>query len=379
MSAPTPDRLLALLRDPNVSSGEIAEVAGVSREEAGLAARIVLAMGRANADEAAALAAPLAAAALQAAVAAGRADVVALLAARPEKELAKEAKRHLYALKLKGVAVPEPPRAGTPAPAPTPPEPPPPAWATLVDGQGERAVWLPRPVPGRGLEVAQAVVSDDRGLVEFHVGALGRKEWRTFLAGLQARAGELGLTELPPARAHALLAAARGRNAGSGQRVPEGADRWLTGLGPAPALPDPAAALPALPEPEEAEALAASGALHDLPLLKGWLADEPFLRRVAAQLDELEASPLELAPEQKRERLRGVVEAAVADSLPPERRPRLAARLFDVAEHLASAGREPEARAAGAAARAVAAGRPPGDIPFARRLVEKAFPLDREV
>src|SRR5512133_847726 len=102
MASLDPERLLAMLRDPNVESREIAEAAGVPREEAGRASRLLLGIAKAKPEEAAALAAPLA------------------------KDVAKEAKRGLHVLRTRGVAVPEPPPRAAPAapqPAPEPPLP----------------------------------------------------------------------------------------------------------------------------------------------------------------------------------------------------------------------------------------------------------------
>ncbi len=369
MPAPDADRLLALLRDPNVESGQIAAATGATREEAGRAARLVLAIARAKAEEAAALPAPLAVAVLRAAEAAGRVELIAALAARPEKAVAKEAKRVLHALKVRGVAVPEAPRPAPPPAAALPVEPPPPCYASTVDGHGERAIWLARTVPGKGLEVAQAVLSDERGLLELQVGLLGRKEWRGFVKGLLEKGAAMGVAELPRERALALVANARARGEAAGTRAPEGADHWLAQQGPPPPLPAPGAALPPL-APEAAEAaLAGSAALHALPLLGGWLADEPFLRELARDLDALPAG------EDRAARERDLVAASVARYLTPERRARLSTRLLEVAEHLHAAGDALHAGQAAAAAAALGAGRPCEEIPFARRLVEKAFTL----
>lgn len=370
------ERLLALLRDPNVESAEVAAAADVPREAVGRAARLVTTIGRVQAEEVAGLPAPLAGAVLRAAAAAGRLDLLAAVAAAPAKEAAKEAKRLLHHLRSRGVAVPEPARAPPPPPPAAPAEPAPTTYASAVDGQGERAIWLTRHLQGRGVEVAQAVVSDERGLLELQVGVLGRKEWRAFERGLLERGATMGVGEVPRARAHALVAAARARNGEAGTRIPDGADHWLAQLGPAPALAPAGAALPPLADEAAAAALARSGALHDLPLLQGWLAEEAYLREVARSLDEAEASPLALEPDQRRARLQGIVQAAVDGYLTPARRERLAGRLLEVAEHLRGRGDAPSSEAAQAAALALRAGRPAAEIPFAARLVEKAFRLD---
>jgi hypothetical protein len=345
----------------------------VPREEAGRASRLLLGISKAKPEEVATLPAPLATALARAAQAAARGDLLAALAGHPEKDVAKEAKRGLHLLRSRGVAVPEPPRPPAAAPAP-PPEVPLPAYASAVDGHGERAVWIPRVVPGKGIEIAQAVVSDTEGMVELQVGMVGRKEWRGIAQGLLEQGAAMGVGEIDPARARSIVAAARALNDRSGRRVPEGADLWLAQQGPAEPLPDPAAAFPPLPADEERDALAASAKLHDLPLMKGWLADEPFLRGVAAKLDEIEVSPLHLDERQRSERLARTVAEAVDAYLDPERRRLLAARLFAIAEHLRERGDPAHAAAAAAAARALAAGTPAAGIPFARLLVEKAFP-----
>jgi hypothetical protein len=367
------DRLLAMLRDPNVESRDIAAAAGVARDEAGRASRLVAGIAKAKPEEVVTLPAPLAAAVARAALAAARADLLAALAGHAEKEVAKEAKRGLHLLRSRGVAVPEPPRSAAPAPAAAP-EPPLPAYVSAIDGHGERAVWLPRAVPGKGIEIAQAVVSDTLGLVELQIGHIGRKEWRGLAKGLLSQGATMGVGEVDRERAKSIVVAARARNEASGQRVPEGADLWLAQLGPAAPPPDPAEGFPPLPAEEERAALAASAALHELPLLKGWLADEDFLRGIAGKLDEAAMSPLYVDERQRADRMAGIVAEAVDAWLDPERRAVLAARLFLVAEHLRDRGDAARADAAAAAARALGAGAPAAGVPFARLLVEKAFP-----
>jgi hypothetical protein len=371
------DRLLAQLRDPNVESQEVAAETGVSREEVGRAARLVAGMARAKADEITTLPTLLAAAVARAALQAGRGDVLAALAAHPGKEASKEAKRGLHVLRSRGVTVPEPPRPAAPAVPAPPAETAVPAYASAVDGQGEQAIWIPRPLPGKGIEVGQAVVGDEKGLLDLQVVILGRKEWRGFIQGLLQRGRDMGVVEIDRERAKSIVAAARARNDETGAPVPDGADLWLRHLGPAPPPEDVAERFPPLPPEEEDAALGASAALHDLPLLRGWLPEEPFLREIAAKLDEVAVSPLYVDEQQRGEQLARTVARAVEDYYDARRRPLVASRLFAVADHLERAGVSVHARAAAATARALRRGLAPQAIPFARRLVEKAFPLGR--
>ncbi len=373
---PTPDagRLLEMLRDPRVEIGEAAAAAGVPREEAARAARLAYAMADATPEEIATLPGALAAALARAALAAGRGDVLAALSARPEKEVAKEAKRGLHLLRSRGVAVPEPEPARAVAPAvPPAPEPALEAYASPIDGRGERALWVPRNVPGKGIEVAQAVISDTLGLLELEVVIVGRKEWRRIVRELLEHAAAAGVAEIDPGRARALVQSARALNDRSGRRVPDRADAWLAQLAPA-AAPDLSRDLPPLPDEEERDALDASAELHGLPMFKSWLADETFLRGVAAKLDEAAVSPLYIDEIQRAEQMDRIVADAVDAYLDVERRRLLSSRLFEVAAHLAALGDPAHASSAAAAARALAAGAPPASIPFARLLVERAFP-----
>lgn len=368
-----PAALLDLLRDPNAESRQIAEASGASREEAGRAARLVHAIARAKPEEVATLPAALALAVLRAAVAAGRADLLAAAGASPSKEVAKEAKRALHLLRSRGVAVPEVPRQA-PAPPPAAAEPETPCYASSVDGQGERAVWLARTVAGKGVELAQAILSDEQGLVSLQVGLLGRKEYRAFAQDLLARGGSLGVAEIPRALGHSLVDDARQLTQAADRPLPEGAAAWLAKLGPAQPLPDPALRFAPLPEPEERALVAASGRLHDLPLLRGWLAEEAPLRALAARLDEIAASPIVLDEKQRQEQVDRSVDAAIQAYFDTAQRSRWARRLLRVAGHLADAGDAESAQGAAATARALAAGQPAPEIPFARMLLEKALP-----
>ena len=368
-----PDKILALLRDPNVGSQELAEATGLPRAEAARAARLLVGLAKARPEDVASLPPPLAAALLSAAVAGEQLELVVGLAASPDKAVAKEAKRVLHVLRTRGVALPEPTRAAPPPPAIAAEEVFP-CYASFIDGQGERAIWVSRNVPGRGVEVGQAVVSDVHGLLDLQVGVLGRKEYRAFGREIGDRGQAMGVGEIEPAHARAIVAAARLRNEGSGRQPPAGADAWLARIGPGTPPPEAETLLPALPDEEERRALDAAGELHGLPMLRGWLADEAVLRPLAARLDAL-AAPAAGVPEADRPaRLKEAIAETVESWLDPACRERLASRLLAVAVHLLSMGLPDRAAQAAASARALRSGSPGRDVPFARAMVEKAFP-----
>ena len=368
-----PDRILALLRDPNVGSQEVAEQTGLPRAEAARAARLLVGLAKARPEEISSLPAPLGAALLKAAVAGERFDLLSSLAASADKVLSKDAKRALHLLRTRGVAVPEPARVPPPPPAPVAEEIFP-CYASSLDGQGERAIWIARNVPGRGVEVGQAVVSDLLGLVELQVGVLGRKEYRGFGKEIGERGQAMGVAEIDPGHARAIVAEARRRNDESGRPVPTGADAWIARIGPGTPAPDPSASLPALPDEEERLALAASAELHQLPMLRGWLADEAALRALASRLDALAAEAGRADEAEHARRTADAIVETLESWLDAPSRQRLAARLFTVGVHLTSMGLADRAAQAAAAARALASGTPGRDVPFAREMVEKAFP-----
>jgi hypothetical protein len=253
-------------------------------------------------------------------------------------------------------------------------EPPFPCFASTVDSQGERALWITRSVPGKGVEVGQAIVSDTQGLLELQIGLLGRKEFRTFAREIMERGATMAVVELDREAAKALVAEARALTTRQGGHPPEGSDTWLSRLGPAQPLPDPAAAVPALPEAEAQEAVATSASLHELPLMRAWLAEDDVLRVVAQKLDEIAVSPLYIDDQQKAEQSTRAISEAVDSYLSDEpRRARLAARLFTVSVHLAAVGEARGAKQAAAVAYAVRAGQPAAQLPFVRLLLEKAF------
>lgn len=372
MTSFDPDALLALLRDANRETQEIATAAGATREDAARAARLVLGIAKVKPQEILTLPASLALALLKAATTAGRADVLATAAAHPSKEVAKESKRVLHLMKSRGVAVPEPQR-NAPLPAPSMPEPPLPCYASAADGQGERALWLGRAVPGKGVEVAQAVVSDQKGLIELQLGSVGRKEYRLLGKDLLEQGRAMGVVEIDPEHARGIVAAARELNERSGTELPEGASGWLARLGHTAPPPDAASRFPPLPAEEERTAVEGSGRLHQLPLLRGWLADEEPLRALAHKLDEIAVSSLYIDEAQRAEAVARTMDDAVAAYFDAPHRALWAGRLFVAADHLDRTGEPEPARLAAAAARALQGGVEAARIPFARLLLEKAF------
>jgi hypothetical protein len=229
-------------------------------------------------------------------------------------------------------------------------------------------------VPGKGIEVAQVVVSDQKGITELHLGTMGRKEYRAFGKDVIARGGGMGVIEMDRETAKSTVAAARALNDSGSNPTPPGTDAWLSRLGPAASMPDPAARFPAMSEEEERSAVQSGDKLHELPLVRGWLADEEALRALAHKLDEISVSSLYVDERQRAEAVVGAVQDATASYFDDARRALWASRLLTLADHLVRSGNAAAARLAAASARALRGTVPVAQIPFARLLVEKAFP-----
>src|SRR5205823_6374078 len=127
---------------------------------------------------------PLALAVLEATVKAKRVELAASLQESTVRALAKGARRALYGLRSAGVVVPERPKAPPPEPAPAVAEPEEddfewlPCWLSAPTGTGERGLLAVRPQKGGGLEVAQLVISDEKGITSLQVAETHRSSYR---------------------------------------------------------------------------------------------------------------------------------------------------------------------------------------------------------
>lgn len=293
---------------------------------------------------------PLVIAVLEAGVKARRPELAFALQDSPAKALAKAAKKSLYALRSMGVAVPE--RAAEPAaetsPAPAAAEAAEvlPCVLSAPTGAGERALLAVRPVRGGSLEVAQVLVTDERGITQVIVADAGRSAYRRQIRELRRekpiRASEITLDE-----ARAVLAESAALNAATGTPLPAGADEMLRHLDVQPSAP---ADLPA-PGPED-ERLAAQGhTLHADPEAQPWLPPESQLKLLAARIDEVMTSPLQLSPVQKEEQLRGALRGVAQQFFTPPMRRIWGRRLWHLADFLERTGRPERAALARAEGR----------------------------
>jgi hypothetical protein len=287
----------------------------------------------------------LALAVLEAAVALRRSDPAGVLSTSSDREVAKAARRALYRLRSAGVAVSE--RVRTPE-APPPQRAPTdgtlPGFASLPDGTGQRALLLARLVRG-GVEVIEALVSDELGLLSLSRAEMSRGAWRKL-----ARRPEVEqLLPLSFAEGRALLAEAVRCNLATRSPFPPDADVGLRHLG----VPAAEEELPSLPSPEDGDATLAveSAALHREPEFAAWLPPEPELKRLALRVDEVRTSPLALSPEQQADALRERIRSQAEEFFDSTRRRLYARRLWAVAPALERRGAAHAAAVARATAR----------------------------
>ena len=316
------------------------------------ARRLVSDVATATAGAVEALPEPLAGAVLEAAVLAGHAALPEALSASPVKPLAKAAKKALYRLRSRGVALPEAPK---PAPAPAPAEALP-TLVTLVSSTGQFGLLLTRVVRG-GVELLQVIASDEQGVLELTRSEVSRGELRRILK--HARENRFGV-EVSREEGATLLAEAAALNLRTRTPFPEDLEAALRHHGVQP-VSEPAP-LPA-PEPDDVRHVLEGDQLHATPEIAEWMPPEAEVRRLMEAVQALASSPLALSGPQRQEQVQQRVRDAARAFFTPEVRQRYARRLWRMAAYFAETGRPLQADMARGEARRLFHGL---DEPFSR-------------
>lgn len=362
---PDARRILEILRDERLSLRDVGQQLGVSPEAVDEARCLADEIDQAESDAILALPPSLGRALLWAAIAGERHDVLREAALHGDKEVQREAKRIAHNLQRKGVELGLPQKQAEATRTEPGSQQEPPVFLSSLDSFGERAVFWTRSLPGRGIELAQLVVADDRGIIDLLLGEFSRKRFREMAEDLPRR-GAVTIREVP--RADVLVVLDRARVAArEGGQMPGHFPAWAAQvLGPTPAqAPSPLSPRGEGRPPEDASTIrdlvADSTSLFREVEIQRWAPDEEAVRRCARSLEGAAGDVEEI--------LVGAAEAFFDE----KKRGSYAARLLDTGLLFEETGRIHAARVAAATARLLAAGVPVRHVPFCREFFGRLF------
>jgi hypothetical protein len=285
-----------------------------------------------------------------------------------DKEVRKEAKRALYRLRQRGMAVPEPPaQPAVPLLAPSIE-----GYLSAVDGRGDQLVWLVKP-RADGVAHLFAVINDPAGLREVELNLTSRKALKHATDELAAK-HEIRLVKADwrycDFLMHRAFEWARARATPMTGDYPA-LRAQITREPPPRDLPPLAYARidPGLVRADES-LRARSVELLEEKELRTWFFGPEVVKPYLDEIAGARESPLLLNQMQQTDRVRAVVERAVSEIFAGEGRESYVRRLREMAYYFSATGRDANARQALAVALALeessAGGR---HIPFCEQLV----------
>ncbi len=297
-------------------------------------------------------------------------DLAAAAEARGWKGAVKEARRALYRLSQRGVAVPPAPVAAPAAPrwAARAFE----GWLSGIDGRGDRLVWIVRPQPNGALLAMTAILNEPDGLRDVTLAELARKALKRMHADLRTR-HHVQMVEAEGAYCDALVAEgyARARAAGAAEAVGQYPTLRARMTTHEPGARDPPLIARVAPELLADTVAAAEGAtLLDLPELVTWQLERDVLAPHLAEIAAARESPLVLSRPQQEERVQAALAHARTALFGGERAAVYRRRLEEMAYVFWALGRREHA----ATAAATAAGLARGDdaLPFFTELLRRS-------
>ena len=309
----------------------------------------------------------LAAAWAQDADGAGRA-LLELDEASLPKPARKIVRRIVHGLRTRGVAVPEESPAERVATLPSVEDAIDEARITGFDARGARVVSLATTHPSGGVRLFQIVLDDARGVLDFEVLSAARRDVRRWLRD-SARGGALATLAVPTASARALVARAAERHPAS-RVLPRGFAEWRSrlteGAGKAPGE----LAREALePDADAASAVRRVAELVREGQLGPWPPEPRSLQEMAVRVAQAREGVLVVSESARGDQVSRALDETAGEIAAGDWGTVFALRLEEVAYVWSQQGREPDARACLAAARAWRES-PEDRLPLARAFIE---------
>jgi hypothetical protein len=270
------------------------------------------------------------------------------------KEIRKAARRGLHRLRSLGIQpeVPAEPLAQVPTSRSEPERR---AWASAIDGEGSRFLFLAVPRPLGGTALIVLLVNDVRGFQEARVGYLEQGEAQGRVEEM-ARESGFPAVEIPFDYGRHLVKEARSLTEAAGRKAPTDYLVWREIIG------EPEETWEKPPIYQELSAYAIKGDqslleqsshLLDLREFAGWYLESEGVQECIQELERIRSGGLVLSPTAQKEREEQTLAKALEALFPPPVRARYRRRLEEMSYLLFHTGREAQARWALAAALAV--------------------------
>ena len=292
------------------------------------------------------------------------------------KELRKEARRSLFKLSQRGLAIPREAQQRPAAAVPLFSEGPGiEAYMSPPDGGGGYLIWIAKPQPNHGLQLVQAMLHSREGLLRIGGAQVPRKELRRMSRDIKAQHGAT-MIAIPWEYADRALYEGYETAKARGQAGLENFHelRSIIAAGKPKELPHPIYDKLDVNEAREGAWREGSRRLLDEPELRYWILTEPWLQAFLPQIQEAQTSRLVLNPAQKEERLAAIVREAVKELCRGANGKAFQRRMEDMALYFFATSRAAQAKLALAVARQVGEGDPgPLDVSFLTGLVQKSF------
>ena len=289
------------------------------------------------------------------------------------KDLKREARRSLFKLEQRGLPIPREDASGGQRPAVgsiSEIE----GYLSVIDGAGDRLVWLLRPHAGGGLQLLQGVVSDRSGLLRSDGGVVKRKDLRAQAEEIQKNGG-LPMALVPWEYADGILYDAYEKAKAAGQKTAQFSSMRAAFNATKPReVEHPVYSRLAKESAQTEDWRSQSRRLLDEPAFRFWLVDEDWMKPYLDRIGQAQESRLVLNDAQKEERLAAIVRDAAREIFSGESGAIFRRRLEDASWCLAEAGRRESALLAFAVALQLAEGETGMlDIAFLTGLVQKSI------